>query len=179
MSQALQSQSDDAAGLPSAPRMDRVMAWLAEPAQRLARMLQDTHGFAAVRHVSLSVYEAATDMLWAFSCTPEGGGPIEIDEIEISDAPSLALMMGSTEPRIVSDLAEFAEVSRYHTNGARASGCRSSMTVPIHHDDDFRGFAIFGATRPGFFDPATRDVLETFAEAFAILISRAMDEAAA
>ncbi|TAN57589.1 MAG: hypothetical protein EPN20_17205 [Magnetospirillum sp.] len=53
------------------------------------------------------------------------------------------------------------------------------MTVPIHHDGEFLGFVIFGAVVPGFFGPAVREVLESYAEAFAILISRAKDEAAA
>ncbi|MDO8608172.1 MAG: GAF domain-containing protein [Phaeospirillum sp.] len=179
MSQVSLSRSYGAANPPAKLPMDKVVAWLGDPAYRLSRMLRDMPDFSALRHVSLSVHETATDMLWAFACSdPQGGAP-EVHEIEMVNAPSLSLMVGTVESRIIDNLAEFGASSHYQATGSRSSECRSCMTVPIHQDGEFLGFVIFGAAVPGFFVPPARDVLETYAEAFAILISRAIDEVTA
>ncbi len=158
--------------------MDRAVAWLNDPARRLHRMLTTMQGMTALRHVSLALHDPVTDMLWAFTCSEDGDRPSEVQEIDMNDVPSLVLLAGGHEPRIVPDLAEYAETSRFHTTGARKSGCRSCMTVPLHYDGAFLGFVIFGAMVPNFFSPAVRSVLETYSEAFAILICRALEEAA-
>jgi hypothetical protein len=156
-------------------RMDRVVAWLNEPARRLYRMLHGMPGFSALRHVSLSVHEEATDMLWAFTISDGADHPLEVQEVDMAEMPSLALLAGETKPRIVADMAEFGETSRFHSTGARNSGCRSCMTMPIRYDGEFLGFVIFSASVPNFFGEAARDVLETYSEAFSILIHRALD----
>ncbi|CAA7624948.1 GAF domain-containing protein [Magnetospirillum sp. SS-4] len=163
---------------PAPSRMDRAVAWLSDPARRLHRMLCSMQGLSALRHVSLSVHDPVTDMLWAFSCSTDDGHPPEVQEIDMNNAPSLVLLAGSHEPRVISDLTEFGEESRFHTPGARKSGNRSCMTVPLHYDGAFLGFVIFGATVPNFFGPTVQGVLETYSEAFAILICRALEEAA-
>jgi hypothetical protein len=162
---------------PSTSRMDRAVAWLNEPARRLHRMLHSMPGFSALRHVSLSVHEPSSDVLWAFTCSDGRDGPPEVQEVDMVDVPSLVLLADSSEPRIIADLAEFGDTSRFHTTGARNSGCRSCMTVPLHYDGEFLGFVIFGSTVPGFFGPSAQGVLETYSEAFAILICRALEEA--
>jgi hypothetical protein len=156
-------------------RMDRVVAWLSEPSRRLYRKLYSMPGFAPLRHVSLLVHEDATELLWSFPVSNGADQPLEVSELDMADMPSLALLAGETEPRIIGDLSEYGGASRYHSVGARDSGSRSCMTMPVRYDGEFLGFIIFGASVPGFFDEAVRDVLETYSEAFAILISRAMD----
>lgn len=157
------------------PRMDHVVGWLREPSRRLYRMLQGIPGFAAIRHVSLSVHEAATDMLWAFTVSDDGTGEVEVHEVDMADVPSLVLLADVAEPRIVDDLAEYGEASRFHSSDARDAGYRSCMTVPLRCDGLFLGFVMFGAAPPRFFDAAAQEVLETYSEAFAILVSRALD----
>lgn len=153
--------------------MDSVVAWLQEPARRLHGMIREIPGFAPLRHISLSVYDPETDMLWAFPCHCDAAARPEITEIDMSDAPSLVLLADGHEPRIVADMAAFGDQGRYHTHGARNADARSCMTAPITLDGRFLGFVIFGATVPGFFTPAAQDVLLTFTEAFGILIERA------
>jgi len=153
--------------------MDRMVAWLHEPARRLHGMLREIPGFAPLRHVSLSVYDPQHDMLWAFPCNCDGTGMPAVTEVEMANAPSLALLADGHEPRIVADLAAFGEEGRCHTDGARNSGSRSCMTAPINVDGHFLGFVIFGAAIPNFFTPPINEVLLTFTEAFGILIERA------
>lgn len=148
-----------------------MVAWLQDPARHLHRMIRDLPGFEGLVHVSLSVYDAAADMLWAFACG--GDGPAEITEIDLTDAPSLVLLADGTEPRIISDLAEFGEDGRRHTAQARDIGSRSCMTVPLNVEGSFLGFVMFAAARPNFFGPDEREMLLTFSEAFAILVERA------
>ena len=155
------------------PSMDRMIAWLHEPARRLHGMIRDLPGFAPLRHVSLSVYDPRLDMLWAFSCNADACGAPEVTEIEMTDVPSLVLLADSNEPRIIADMAAFGDEGRHHTNWARYSGSRSCMTVPVNLDGHFLGFVIFGAGMPNFFGPQVCDTLRTFTEAFGILIDRA------
>lgn len=153
--------------------MDRMVAWLHEPARRLHGMIREIPDFAPLRHVSLSVYDPEYDMLWAFACNSDDSGAPEVSEVEMSDAPSLVLLADSHEPRIVADMAAFGDEGRCHTDGARNSDSRSCMTVPIAMDGQFLGFVMFGASTPNFFIPAVQDTLLTFTEAFGILIDRA------
>ncbi|WP_237051315.1 GAF domain-containing protein [Magnetospirillum sp. ME-1] len=160
-------------GPPDGPAMDRVVAWLSEPARRLHGMIRQLPGFAPLRHASLSVYDAQHDMLWAFSCNSDGAGPPDVNEIVMTDVPSLVMLADSHEPRIVNDLAAFGGEGRFHTSGARNSDTRSSMTAPILVDGHLLGFVIFGAAIPNFFTAPVCDTLVTFTEAFGILIERA------
>lgn len=177
----MNANSSLAAGRPAAPAappgnspsMDRMVAWLHEPARRLHGMIRELPGFAPLGHASLSVYDPQYDMLWAFPCNSDGSDPPEVTEIEMTDAPSLVLLADSHEPRIVADMAAFGEEGRRHTDGARASSSRSCMTAPINVDGHFLGFVIFGAAIPNFFTPPVNDTLRTFTEAFGILIERA------
>ncbi|EME68289.1 hypothetical protein H261_19304 [Paramagnetospirillum caucaseum] len=153
--------------------MDRMVAWLHEPARRLHAMIRDLPGFAPLRHVSLSVYDPQYDMLWAFPCNSDAVGAPEVTEVEMTDAPSLVLLADSHEPRIIADMAAFGDEGRCHTDEARASDSRSSMTAPISMDGHLQGFVIFGAAIPNFFTPPVQDTLLTFTEAFGILIERA------
>jgi len=159
--------------LADGPSMDRMVAWLHEPARHLHGMIQDIPGFAALRHVSLSVYDSQYDMLWAFACNSNETGAPEVTEVNMSDAPSLVLLADGQEPRIIPDLTAFGDEGRCHTDGARNSGSRSCMTVPIAMDGLFLGFVNFGATVPGFFGAPVQETLLTFTEAFGILIERA------
>lgn len=152
--------------------MDRLVAWLSGPARRLHGMILEMPGYQALGHVSLSVYDPASDMLWAFSCRSDEQGEPDITEVAMTDAPSLALLADDAEPRIVQGMAAFGEEGRCHTGTARASDSRSCMTAPIHVDGRFLGFVIFGASAPNFFGAAMRETLATFTEAFGILIER-------
>ena len=172
---ALNPPVDPALPLPSLS-MDRVVAWLANPASRLAHMLRAMPGYDLVNHVGLSLHEGATDLLWMFSCTSPQA---DVQEVEMKNVPSLALLVGSDEPRVIHDLAEFGGDSRVHSTGARMSDSRSSMTAPLYHQGEFLGFVSFGAKRPAFFDRDARETLAVYAEAFGILISRARDEVCA
>ncbi|WP_231920706.1 GAF domain-containing protein [Magnetospirillum sp. XM-1] len=160
-------------GPPDDPAMDRVVAWLHEPARRLHGMIRQLPGFASLRYASLSVYDARHDMLWAFSCHSDGVGAPDVTEVEMTDVPSLVLLADSHEPRIVNDMAAFGTEGRFHTSGARNSDSRSSMTAPIILDGHFLGFVIFGASVPNFFTAPVCETLQTFTEAFGILIDRA------
>lgn len=153
--------------------MDRMVAWLHEPARRLHGMVRQLSGFAPLHYASLSVYDSRQDMLWAFSCHSDEVGPPDITEVKMTDVPSLALLADSHEPRIVNDMAAFGTEGRRHTSGARNAGSRSSMTAPIILDGHLMGFVIFGATIPNFFTAPACDTLRTFTEAFGILIDRA------
>jgi hypothetical protein len=155
------------------PSLDRMVAWLHEPARRLHGMIREIPGFAPLRHVSLSVYDAEYDMLWAFPCNSDERGAPVVTEVDMSDVPSLVLLADGHEPRIVADMAAFGDEGRCHTDGARTSDSRSCMTAPITLDGQFLGFVIFGAAIPNFFTPEVQDTLLTFTEAFGILIERA------
>lgn len=160
-------------GPPDGPAMDRVVAWLSEPARRLHGMIRQLPGFGPLRYASLSVYDSQHDMLWAFSCHSDGVGAPDVTEVVMTDVPSLALLADSHEPRIVNDMAAFGAEGRFHTSGARNSDSRSSMTAPILMDGHLLGFVIFGAATPNFFTAPVCDTLRTFTEAFGILIDRA------
>ena len=159
--------------LAAGPAMDRVVAWLHEPARRLHGMIRDIPGFAPLRHVSLSVYDSQHDMLWAFPCNCDSIAALEVTEIKMTDVPSLVLLADDHEPRIIGDIAAFGEEGRRHTSGARNSDSRSCMTAPINLEGQFLGFVMFGAAIPNFFSPQVCDTLLTFTEAFGILIDRA------
>lgn len=160
-------------GQTAGPAMDRVVAWLHEPARRLHGMIRQLPGFAPLRYASLSVYDSQHDMLWAFPCNSDGTGAPDVSEVEMTDVPSLVLLADSHEPRIVNDMAAFGGEGRFHTSGARNSDSRSSMTAPILMDGQLLGFVIFGAAIPNFFTAPVCDTLQTFTEAFGILIERA------
>ncbi|RAU20678.1 GAF domain-containing protein [Paramagnetospirillum kuznetsovii] len=158
--------------------MDQVVAWLDEPTRRLRQMLCEVPGFAPLAHISLSVHDAAQDMLWAFTVAEADAAVPEVQLVGMAEVPSLVLLADETQPRIVADLAEFGDANRYRPPGARGLAPRSCMTVPIRVDGEFLGFVMFGASVPNFFGTTAQDILETYAEAFGILITRAFDATA-
>ena len=176
MAQAALSSTPDSAPPMPALRMDRLLSWLSNPAIRLAHMLRAMPGYDVVNHVGLSLHEATTDLLWIVSCSSPQDG---VREVEMKNVPSLSLLVGSVEPRIIPDLAEFNGESRFLSTGAKMTHCRSSMTAPLYQQGEFLGFVSFGARPPAFFGPDVRDMLAVYAEAFAILIMRGRDEVCA
>ncbi|OAN51268.1 hypothetical protein A6A04_16590 [Paramagnetospirillum marisnigri] len=159
-------------------RMDPAVAWVSGPARRLRRMLRSIPGCSDICHVSLSMHEPATDMLWSFSVTEDDNEAVEVQEVDMVDVPSLVLLADQRSPRVIADLAEFSEPGRFQSANARSAGYRSCMTVPLHWEGEFLGFVMFGASAANYFDAAVRDVLDTYSEAFAILVARSLDATA-
>lgn len=103
-----------------------------------------------VDRISVSAYDAATDLLKTFLESSPTRSALVRYEARLADTPSLAETLKSGRPRVVNDLDLFRGGERVHTR-IIAEEYRASYTVPMHVAGTFEGFVFFNSRTAGAF----------------------------
>jgi HD-GYP domain-containing protein (c-di-GMP phosphodiesterase class II) len=115
-----------------------------------------------VARIAVALRDPRTEVLKTFvASNPEGLSFVHY-ETSLEDAPALGEVVRRQRPRIVDDLAWFAQGAHEHTARIREMGFRSSYTGLIRADGAVVGFVFFNAKQPGCFRPEHLDLLDVF-----------------
>jgi len=123
---------------------------------RLAEVLgeiQRLPGFAPVGRIAVALYDERRDMLCSYAHAGQSGDLLDHHEYPLEEVPSLAILAGGDQPRVVDDIGRYGRDDSPHTSALRHAGFRSSLTVPVHSGVSLAAFIFYNAFEPGFFRP--------------------------
>ena len=126
--------------------------------------------FAFIQRIAAAVYDPATDTLKTFLFTGEDATPLAHYSAKLSDASSLREIIEKGRPRVVNDLAIFADGPHEHTQRVAAQGYRSSYTMPMYHQGRLFGFLFFNAYDPNCFVEEVLGQIDPFGHLIALTI---------
>jgi len=126
--------------------------------------------FEFIDRVSVAIYDPKTDDLKTFIHSSGGAHPLDQYQAKLSEAGSLREILESGKPRIVNDLALFADGSHEHTKRIAAQGYGASYTMPMYLSGDFFGFVFFNSYRKNVFDDEVLHFLDVFAHLISLVV---------
>jgi HD-GYP domain-containing protein (c-di-GMP phosphodiesterase class II) len=123
-----------------------------------------------VERISVAAYDPATGMLRTFLASDPGRCRLVRYEAPLADSASLCEIVRSARPRVVDDLAVFAEDRHLHTRIIAEEDYRSSYTTAIRDEGAFWGLLFFNSRSPGAFSEALLGPLDVYAHLIAALV---------
>jgi HD-GYP domain-containing protein (c-di-GMP phosphodiesterase class II) len=127
--------------------------------------------FSFVDRIAVAVYDHKTDMLKTYvHSTPQDESPLNHYQAKLSEASSLADIVKQKQPRVVNNLALFAQGKNEHTQRINAHGFASSYTVPMYHNDAFYGFVFFNSYQNDVFAEELLPQLDVYSHLISLLI---------
>jgi len=141
----------------------------------LPEKIKFVHGLLRERYdfidrLSVSVYDAKTDLLKTFLHSSDGDDPLSLYSAKLSDSASLQEILKVGRPRLVNDLDEFRDVPAVHTRVIAAQKYQSSYTKPMFFNGEFFGFLFFNSYRKNAFDDAVLHYLDMLGHLLSLLV---------
>ena len=128
--------------------------------------------FPPLERIAAAVYDPESDELKTFMASDLRASRLRRYSARLADSPTLLTVAESGQPRVVDDIDTFDATHSEHTREIRASGYRSSYTMPMYNDGAFVGLLFFDATEPGFFADSVLSSLEPFAHLISLTVIR-------
>lgn len=109
-----------------------------------------------ISRIAAALYDDKTDMLKTFVHSSSEEQPLEHYQARLSEASSLMEIVHKRRPRVINDLALFAQGNHEHTQRVQQQGYLSSYTMPMYVRGSLFGFLFFNSHEPA---PFTEEVL--------------------
>jgi len=126
--------------------------------------------FPFIQRIAAAVFDPATDMLKTFLFTGEEDSPLTHYSAKLADASSLREIIEKGRPRVVNDLAIFAERRQEHTQRVAERGYRASYTMPMYHQGRLFGFIFFNSYDADCFSEEALRQIDPFGHLIALTI---------
>jgi len=126
--------------------------------------------FDFIDRVAVAIYDAKTDDLKTFIHSSDGAQPLAQYQAKLSETPSLQEILKSGNPRVVNDLAIFANGTHEHTRRIAEQGYSASYTMPMYLNGDFFGFVFFNSYRKNVFDEEALHFLDVFGHLISLVV---------
>lgn len=126
--------------------------------------------FDFIQHIGAAVYDPATDTLKTFLQIGAGQNPLKHFTAKLSEAPSLTEIIELGRPRVVNDLAIFAEGPHEYSKRIAAKGYRASYTMPMYQNGQLFGFLFFNSYEPDCFVEEVLGQIDPFGHLIALTI---------
>ncbi len=110
----------------------------------------------SIHRIAVALYDDKTDLLRTFIYSSEGDTPLRHYSAQLADSATLRQIVEQGKPRVVNDLAIFADSPHEHSRRLLAHGFGASYTMPMYQSGVFRGFVFFNSHERGVL---TEDVL--------------------
>lgn len=126
--------------------------------------------FNFIERIDVTIYDPKTDFIKTFADTSKDGGPLEHYQAKLSETHALSDILKKGRPRVVNDLEVYAKGEGEHTKRIRASGYRSSYTMPMYINGAFFGFVFFNSFRTNPFNQEVLHYLDVYGHLVSLLI---------
>jgi len=126
--------------------------------------------FEFINRVAVAIYDPKTDDLKTFIHSSGQSQPLSQYQAKLNEAGSLREILKSGKPRVINDLAVFADSPHEHAKRLIAEGYGSSYTMPMYFNGDFFGFVFFNSYRKHVFDEETLHFLDVFAHLISLVV---------
>ena len=107
--------------------------------------------FSFIDRIAVAIYDHKTDMLKTYIHSSGNEQPLNHYQSPLAESPSLMEIIKQGKPRVVNDLAIFAEGTLEHTEKIKKQGYASSYTLPMFVNDVFFGFVFFNSNKKDVF----------------------------
>jgi HD-GYP domain-containing protein (c-di-GMP phosphodiesterase class II) len=133
---------------------------LSEKLKRIHAVLR--RRFEFIDRIAAATYDAKTDSIKTYVHSSGDDVPLIWYETKLADAPSLREIADAAQPRVVNDLAIFAQGKSAHTQRIAKQGYGSSFTMPIYLNGIFLGFVFFNSYQKNVLDESVLADLDLF-----------------
>lgn len=141
-----------------------------EKIQCIHRVIRQSRDF--VHRIGIALYDVQSGMVRSFAHSSDNGNdPLSFYEVKLADSKSLHLIYLKGKPRVINDLAVFADSQHRHSKQIYASGYRSSYTIPMYYEDHLTGFVFFNSRECDVFNEENLPHLDMVARLISLLIS--------
>ena len=123
-----------------------------------------------ISRIAAALYDGKTDTLKTFVHSGAEEDPMEHYQTRLSDAPSLQQILRRGRPRVVNNLAIFADGTRKHTQRINEQGYMSSYTMPMYVRGTLFGFLFFNSHEAAPFTEEALRQLDPFGHLIALTI---------
>ncbi|MFY9270507.1 MAG: HD domain-containing phosphohydrolase [Candidatus Manganitrophaceae bacterium] len=142
----------------------------------LSQKLRSVHSVLKKRHdfidrVAVAVYDSKTDLLKTFIHSGGDGNPLVRYEAKLTEVGSLRAILESGRPRVINDLAIFAQGTHEHTRRIAGAGFGSSYTLPVYFNGLFLGFLFLDSYQKEVFQAEVLDDLDLFGHLISQMIA--------
>lgn len=141
---------------------------LTEKLRFLHEALQERVPF--VDRIAAAIYEPKTDLLKTFVHSSGSDDPLHHYQTRLAEAGALQEILDRGRPRVVNDLALFAQGEHEHTRKIDAQGYQSSYTMPMFLNGVFFGFVFFNSYTREPFTPESLHDLDLFGHLISLII---------
>lgn len=142
---------------------------LSEKLKSLHDVLSKRFGF--IDRVSVALYDPLTDYLKTFAHSSGEVEPLVQYQAKLTQAKSLQEIVASGKPRVINDLAVFANGLHEHTRRIAGEGYGASYTLPLYFNDEFSGFVFFNSYQKNVFDEEVLRFLDVFAHLISLVVA--------
>jgi len=140
--------------------------------EKLCQVHQVLERYSAnIDRIAVALYDPKTDLLKTFVDSSGDDQPLSHYQAKLADAHSLQEILQQGRPRVVMDLAIFAEGEQEHSRRIDAQGYRASYTAPMYLNGNFFGFVFFNSYRPNPFSAALLSHLDLFSHLITLVIT--------
>lgn len=127
----------------------------------LHKALRQRHAF--IDRLAVAPFEPETRRVRTFVHSTHGEPPLAFYEAVLEEAPSLAALAASGEPRVIQDLLALNQPgARPHTQAILAAGYRASYTLPFRWNGRFEAFVFFDSRLAHSMTPNVLEDLDLF-----------------
>ncbi len=141
----------------------------------LGQKLTSVHGaiqkqFSFVDRIAVAIYDHKTDMLKTYLHSSGNQQPLNHYQSPLANSSSLMEIVKQRKPRVVNDLAIFAEGTKEHTKKLNKQGYSSSYTLPMFINDVFFGFVFFNSNQKDAFSDNVLHYFDLIGHLISLLI---------
>jgi len=126
--------------------------------------------FPFIDRLSISLLDDKTSILKTYTHSTIGSNPLTAYEVPLSAAPSLSEIIKHRRPRIVQDLAIFAQGEHKHTKRLTNKGYKASYTMPLYQSGTFLGFLFFNSNQTHPFVPEVLRQIDIYGHLIALMV---------
>ncbi len=125
---------------------------LNERLRGLRQQLGQHAELSGIGRIALAVHDPVTDLVRTFAHSSDWDTPLEHYAAALASVPSLQRLIERRCLRVVDDvLAPSVQAHQRHSRVIKASGYRSSFTLPMFQEGEFYGFIFLNSRQPAYF----------------------------
>ena len=126
--------------------------------------------FPFIDRLSVSLLDDKTNILKTYAHSTIGSNPLTAYEVPLSAAPSLSEIIEHRRPRLIQDLAIFAQGEHKHTKRLADKGYKASYTMPLYQSGTFLGFLFFNSNQTHPFVPEVLRQIDIYGHLIALMV---------
>lgn len=123
-----------------------------------------------ISRIAVAMYDAQTDYLSTFAYSSAETSPLTHYQAKLADCFALHEIAKTGQPRVINDLAIYADSEHVHAQIIYHSGYRASYTLPLFWDGHLLGFIFFNAHEHNVFDEKVLNELDVIAHMITLML---------